>query len=118
MRVAPEGEALDVTWQGRTISVEVKHPLEKLLQQQQGTAARSRGETITAPMPGAVVAIRVQPGDVVRPGQSVLVLEAMKMQNELVSQSGGVVSEVLVAEKAAVSAGQKLILLMPVGTAA
>jgi biotin carboxyl carrier protein len=74
---------------------------------------RSRGETIAAPMPGAVVAIRVKPGDIVQPGQSVLVLEAMKMQNELVSHAGGVVTEILVAEKTAVSAGQKLMTLAP-----
>ncbi len=113
VRVSPGRDALDVTWQGRTIPVEVKHPLEKLLQQQQGAAGRGHGETIAAPMPGAVVAIRVKAGDVVQPGQSVLVLEAMKMQNELVSHAGGVVAEVFVAEKAAVSAGQKLVTLTP-----
>jgi biotin carboxyl carrier protein len=112
VRVSPAGEVLEVTWQGRTIPVEVKHPLEKLLQQQVG-ATRSRGETIAAPMPGAVVAIRVKEGDHVQPGQSVLVLEAMKMQNELVSHAGGVVTQILVAEKAAVSAGQKLLTLAP-----
>ncbi|MBI5168279.1 MAG: hypothetical protein HZA61_02200, partial [Candidatus Eisenbacteria bacterium] len=83
VRVSPEGEVLEVTWQGRTLPVEVKHPLEKMLQQVSGGGARSRGETLTAPMPGAVVAIRVKVGDTVQPGQSVLVLEAMKMQNEL-----------------------------------
>jgi len=57
-------------------------------------------------MPGAVVAIRVKKGDIVHAGQSVVVLEAMKMQNELVAHSGGVVSEILVEEKAAVSAGK------------
>jgi biotin carboxyl carrier protein len=113
VRVSPEGEMLDVTWQGRTIPVEVRHPLEKLLAQQTAAAARSRGETIAAPMPGAVVAIRVRVGDLVQPGQSVIVLEAMKMQNDLVSHAGGVVSEILVAEKAAVSSGQQLMKLVP-----
>ncbi len=117
VRVTPDGDVLGVTWQGRTIPVEVKHPLEKLLQQQAATA-HGHGETISAPMPGAVVAIRVKPGDVVKPGQSVLVLEAMKMQNELVSHAGGVVAEILVAEKAAVSAGQKLLTLEPAGAGA
>jgi acetyl/propionyl-CoA carboxylase alpha subunit len=112
VRVSPGGDVLDVTWQGRTIPVEVRHPLEKLLLQQ-SAAGRSRGEVISAPMPGAVVAIRVQVGDTVVPGQSVLVLEAMKMQNELASHSGGIVTEIHVAEKAAVSAGAKLITLTP-----
>ncbi len=113
VRVSPEGEVLEVTWQGRTLPVEVKHPLEKMLQQVSGGAARSRGETLVAPMPGAVVAIRVKVGDTVQPGQSVLVLEAMKMQNELTVQHAGVVKEVCVEEKAAVSAGQPLLKIAP-----
>jgi biotin carboxyl carrier protein len=59
-------------------------------------------------MPGLVVALRVQPGDVVAPGQAVVVIEAMKMQNELTAQHGGVVSEVLVSERQSVAAGQAL----------
>ena len=113
IRVQREGEGLEVSWLGHTIAVEVKHPLEKMLQQQGVGRARTLGETITAPMPGAVVAIRVQVGDVVQPGQSVVVLEAMKMQNELAAHGGGIVAEVLVAEKAAVSAGQPLVRLKP-----
>jgi len=112
VRVAQEQGALGVTWSGTAMSVEVKHPLEKMLQQVAG-AKRHRGETIMAPMPGAVVTIRVQVGDSVVPGQSVLVLEAMKMQNELAAQTAGVVREILVAEKAAVSAGTPLIKIAP-----
>jgi biotin carboxyl carrier protein len=67
-------------------------------------------------MPGIVVAIRVRPGERVEPGQSVAVIEAMKMQNELLAHRGGVVSEVLVAERATVGAGQVLLKLGPVPT--
>jgi biotin carboxyl carrier protein len=56
----------------------------------------------------------VQPGDAVRAGQAVVVVEAMKMQNELAVAHDGVVSEVLVAERAAVAAGQVLVRLVPV----
>lgn len=113
VRVSPEGEVLEVTWQGRRLPVEVKHPLEKMLQQQLGGRAHNRGETLLAPMPGAVVAIRVQVGDTVQPGQAVVVLEAMKMQNELAVHSAGIVREICVAEKTAVSAGQPLIKIGP-----
>jgi acetyl-CoA carboxylase biotin carboxyl carrier protein len=51
----------------------------------------------------------VQPGQAVEPGQAVCVVEAMKMQNELTARHGGTVTEVLVAERATVSAGQALI---------
>jgi biotin carboxyl carrier protein len=89
----------------------VRHPLEKLLQATSGGRAAGRGETVSAPMPGVVVAVRVRPGDAVRAGQAVVVVEAMKMQNELAVMHDGVVSEVLVVERAAVSAGQVLIRL-------
>ncbi len=115
--VEEESGELRVTWQNHTVSVEARHPLEKMLLQQTGARAKTAGETIHAPMPGAVVAIRVKPGDVVHAGQSVVVLEAMKMQNELTAHSGGVVAEILVAEKAAVSAGQALVRLKPEGAA-
>ena len=111
--VAHRGASLDVTVNGTTIPVEVRSPLEKLLAQTAGDRAKGRGETITAPMPGAVVAIRVKPGDVVHAGQPVVVLEAMKMQNELAAQSGGVVSEVLVTVGAAVASGAALLKLVP-----
>jgi pyruvate carboxylase subunit B len=60
-----------------------------------------------------VVALRVKPGDAVKAGQAVIVVEAMKMQNELAVAHDGVVSEVLVAERAAVSAGQPLVRVKP-----
>jgi len=118
IRVQRQGDGLEVSWLGHSIAVEVRHPLEKLLLQQGVVRAKAPGETIVAPMPGAVVAIRVRVGDVVQAGQSVVVLEAMKMQNELAAHGGGIVSEVLVAEKTAVSAGQPLVRLRPAEPAA
>ena len=114
VRVVPTTDGLDVELRGSVIPVEVKHPLEKMLQASSAAAAATRGETVTAPMPGVVVAVRVAPGDAVRAGQSVIVVEAMKMQNELSAAHDGVVSEVLVAERAAVSVGQALMRLSPV----
>ncbi|MEO5989483.1 MAG: biotin/lipoyl-containing protein [Candidatus Eisenbacteria bacterium] len=113
VRVAPAGEGLEVEVRGAIIPVEVRHPLEKMLLQQGSGRAAVRGETLLAPMPGVVVLLRVKLGDVVQPGQSVVVVEAMKMQNELTATHGGVVTEILVAEKAAVSAGQPLIRMKP-----
>ena len=60
-------------------------------------------------MPGLVVALRVKPGETVAAGQPVAVVEAMKMQNELAARHGGVVTDVLVAERTPVSAGQVLV---------
>jgi biotin carboxyl carrier protein len=58
------------------------------------------GNAITAPMPGDILEVRVQPGDNVNPGDIVCVLEAMKMKNMIRSASGGKVATV------DVSAGQ------------
>ncbi len=115
VRVSPQGGNLEVELRGAIIPVEVRHPLEKMLLQQSGGRAAARGETLLAPMPGVVVLVRVQVGDIVQPGQSVVVVEAMKMQNELTAVHGGVVTEILVAEKAAVSAGQPLVKMKPEG---
>lgn len=63
---------------------------------------------IKAPMPGKVVRILAPAGTQVETGQSVLVIEAMKMQNELKAPKTGVVKKINVAEGAAVDAGQAL----------
>ena len=114
VRVTHAGEAIEVSRHGATVPVEVRHPLEKLLQSTRREGLGAGGETITAPMPGLVVAIRVRPGERVAPGQSVAVVEAMKMQNELLAHRGGVVTQVLVAERATVGAGQVLMKLAAV----
>lgn len=111
----PGDDRLMVEVRGSLLPVEVRHPLERMLQSQGSARGRTRGETVHAPMPGTVVALRVKVGDIVQPGQAVVVVEAMKMQNELASQQGGVVREVLVAERASVSTGQPLIKLEPEG---
>jgi biotin carboxyl carrier protein len=63
---------------------------------------------IKAPMPGKVVRVLAGVGTPVEAGQSVLVIEAMKMQNELKAPKSGVVKKINVAEGAAVDAGQVL----------
>ena len=113
MRVSTTAQGLEITLDGATVPVEVRHPLEKLVQSAQAAHHAAAGETVAAPMPGLVVALRVKPGDLVKPGQPVAVVEAMKMQNELPARHGGVVREVLVSERASVSAGQALVRLAP-----
>lgn len=74
-------------------------------------SADSGGEgpkKITAPMPGKVVRILAPAGTAVEHGQAVIVIEAMKMQNELKSPKKGTVKKLSVSEGAAVEAGQSL----------
>lgn len=65
-------------------------------------------QNIVAPMPGRVVRVLIQAGDDVAAGQGVIVVEAMKMQNEIKSPKAGRVVEVRVAEGATVNANQVL----------
>ena len=61
-------------------------------------AAPITGDVITAPMPGKILKVMVKPGDAVRRGQEVLLLEAMKMENSIQSAYEGVVKQILVNE--------------------
>lgn len=75
-----------------------------------GGEARASGPVpLVAPMPGLVVRVTVQPGDVVAAGQSLVVMEAMKMENELRSPSVGVVRAVRVQPGTAVEKGAVLV---------
>jgi biotin carboxyl carrier protein len=63
---------------------------------------------LTAPMPGKIVRVLVNQGDEVEAGAGVLVVEAMKMQNEIKSPKKGTIQKILVGEGAAVNAGDVL----------
>ena len=65
-------------------------------------------QPVRAPMPGKIVKVLVQPGDVVKAGQGVIIVEAMKMENELRAAQGGTVGEVSAKEGQTVEAGQVL----------
>jgi len=67
------------------------------------------GGQLKAPMPGLVVRLEVEPGQTLPPGAGVLVLEAMKMENEIRSPGGGRVKAVLVRPGQAVEKGQVLV---------
>ncbi len=65
-------------------------------------------QQVLAPMPGKIVRVLVKPGDSVRAGQGIVVIEAMKMQNEIRSPRTGTVERLLVSEGKAVNAGEVL----------
>lgn len=67
--------------------------------------------TLTAPMQGTIVKVSVAVGDTVEAGQSVLVLEAMKMENHIKAEQGGTVKNIVVGAGDTVSAGDTLIVI-------
>lgn len=71
----------------------------------------SASKTFNAPMPGTVLDIKVSAGNSVKQGQVLIILEAMKMENELVAESDGVVKEIHVSKGQSVQAGELLISL-------
>jgi biotin carboxyl carrier protein len=76
-----------------------------------GTHPGAGPTTLRAPIPGRVVKVLVKTGEVVKAGQALLVLEAMKMENELRAPRAGVVSMLHATEGSAVETGQDLISL-------
>ncbi|RLI10274.1 hypothetical protein DRO33_05730 [Candidatus Bathyarchaeota archaeon] len=73
--------------------------------------AAPRKGAIISPIPGRVVALKVRPGDKVRKGDVLLIIEAMKMENEIRAPRDGTVKELLVSEGSSVSTGQPLLVL-------
>ncbi|WP_213698442.1 acetyl-CoA carboxylase biotin carboxyl carrier protein subunit [Acetomicrobium sp.] len=71
-------------------------------------APSAGGTVVSAPMPGKILKVLVQPGAQVKNGQNIMVLEAMKMENEILAPSDGVVREVKVKEGDNVNTGDTL----------
>jgi len=74
-------------------------------------AATGGSGSIHAPIPGVVTRILVTVGDAVEPGQVVLKLEAMKMENDIIAGVGGTVKQVAVSEGTEVSDGQLMVVV-------
>ena len=73
------------------------------------TAAAGNGPVFRAPMGGTVMSIKVKPGDIVKPGDTVLIYEAMKMENDLASEIGGKVKRILVTDGDVMATDQPII---------
>jgi glutaconyl-CoA decarboxylase len=69
------------------------------------------GDPITAPLPGTVVAVKVTAGQAVKSGELVAVIEAMKMENEVLAPRDGTVAQIVAAQGTAVKTGDPLVVL-------
>ena len=74
-------------------------------------AAPVAGEAVTAPMPGNILKVNVTPGQAVKEGDVLVVLEAMKMENEILAPKACTVKQVLVSKGATVDTGATLVVL-------
>jgi biotin carboxyl carrier protein len=108
----PGADELDVHLDGRTIPLQIR-PAGSFGRQKKGAAGAtgSGPQRVVAPMPGKVVRVLVKPGDEVKARQGLVVVEAMKMENELKAARDGRVRDVSVAEGQSVDAGALLLLV-------
>ena len=105
-QVSRSGSSITVDVEGRIFDIEITDP--RAPRRKTGALGGEGRQTIVAPMPGKIVRLLVKEGDSVEPGQGIVVMEAMKMQNELKALRAGVVTALPVAEAATVSAGEVL----------
>ena len=126
-----------VTLNGRTYEVEVEHGKAILLDEYEAIApapvaaapvaaapaaaapaaapaapvVTGAGEAVNAPMPGNILKVNVKAGDAVKEGQVLCVLEAMKMENEIMAPKAGTVTQVLVSKGSTVDTGAPLVVI-------
>ena len=74
-------------------------------------AATAAGEPVNSPMPGTILRVEVAQGAAVKEGQLLVVLEAMKMENEILAPKDGTVAQVVVQKGSRVETGSPLIVL-------
>ena len=95
---------------GETFEVAIQSDLNALIQKMGYTLGSSRTmNSIKAPMPGIIIDIQVEPGQQVHEGEALVVLEAMKMENAIVSPSDATIKEILVKKGDTVEKNKLLI---------
>jgi biotin carboxyl carrier protein len=104
--LSQEGE---VEVNGRRLHVEVFDPRDR--RTTHDSVANHGSQHVRAPMPGKVVRVLAEVGDLVEEGRGLVVVEAMKMQNEMKSPQAGRVTEVRARPGAAVTAGEVLVVI-------
>jgi biotin carboxyl carrier protein len=106
-----EGEGLNVLIEDEVFRLEVLDERRLRMRAARAHFTVSGPQTLLSPMPGKVVRVLCAPGAQVKAGEGLVVVEAMKMENELKSPRDGVVKEVLVKEGQPVEGGARLVVV-------
>lgn len=106
-----DGARHEITLSGAAVQLEIVDPLAAKRSRRDDES--SGGGVIKALMPGRVNRILVQPGENVRKGAGLLILEAMKMENEIHAPVDGVVQEIFVTAGQTVEGGAELMMVVP-----
>ena len=106
------GETYNVTIDGEYFKIRVEDERMRTLRELVSKAAHASGEQIiTAPIPGLITRIKINEGEKVSMGQGLVILEAMKMENEIKSHFDGMVKKIFIKQGAAVEKDQKLLII-------
>jgi pyruvate carboxylase subunit B len=100
-----------ITLGGQRFAADAVDERTRAIREMTGGGEDEAVKEIVAPMPGMVVKIEVEVGQAVRAGQGVIIVEAMKMENELKAPADGVVARIAVQERQTVDKGTTLIVL-------
>lgn len=104
---------------GRVLELDVVDERTRIIREMSGGGATGGGpRSVKAPMPGLVIKVEVAEGDEVQPGQGLVIVEAMKMENELRAEAHATVARVRVAPGEAVEKDQVLLDFHPHGEGA
>ena len=110
LKINPEEKQLSLRINSKRVSVQLKDKYDELLHSLGlDEINHKKANDIKAPMPGMVLNVLVKDGDVVKKGDAVLVLEAMKMENILKSPTDGIIKRVAIQKGTAVEKNQLLI---------
>jgi biotin carboxyl carrier protein len=96
---------------GESYAIEVEDQTRYIIRTRGGAAGGTGGQTLKAPLPGKITHVAVRVGEAVTPGQSLVVIEAMKMENELKATAAGTVRDVRVTAGQPVNAGDVLVVI-------
>lgn len=111
--IEERNEGVEVMMRGKLFTGEVLDERAQLLASRRGGLSAESGEiSIKSPMPGLIVAVPVSEGQEVQAGQTILILESMKMQNELKAPRAGTVQRISVAANQTVEQGKLLITIV------
>lgn len=103
-------KTMDLRINGKKFQLQLADRYDQMVKKMGLTVATAQaGNDVYAPMPGLILDIMVQPGDEIEAGSTLLILEAMKMENVIKSEGVGVVKEIHVEKGATVDKGQMLI---------
>jgi biotin carboxyl carrier protein len=108
-----DGDTYRATIEGRTFEFVIPEAKSSAPRKRGTSGGRKRSGTVSASMPGKVVTVEVGVGDEVEEGQTILILEAMKMQNEVAAPISGTVTVVHCHDGMSVEANVPLVVIEP-----